>query len=811
MFRMRFRGAMSMAPAIVASFLVISSADATGFITLDNAIQPPHPVSGRTRLPISLPGTGSTAIEYLGLHLQSEHIKVDVSEQVAKTYVSQTFANDTDRDMAGTFLFPLPEDTTFSSFSLHIDDKPVEGKILEAKEARQEYEAIVRKLVDPGLLEYADYKTVRARIFPIPAHGTKKVELEYTQVLKADDGMLQYRFPLKAPGETAKVDDLNVEIKMTSKQGIKTLWSPSHEIKIDRSTDSKATVEYNAMKTVPDKDFVLYYSISSKEIAANLLTHKLASEDGYFLLTITPQLNAPHIIGKDLVLVVDTSGSMMGKKLEQTKEAIKFVINALHADDRFALLQFNTDIDVFASKLQSVTEANKKAALAWVDKLEASSGTNIFDALKTGATMLNESNTRPAYIILLTDGEPNAGNTNVDDIVAAVSSKRDVRVFDFGVGYDVNTKLLNKIAQAHHGVAQYVAPSENIEIAVASLYKKVQSPVLNDVKLTFTGVTAKDFYPKEVGDLFAGSQIILIGKYKEGSTGSVSLSGSVNGATKSYSFPLNFAKEETANSYLPRLWAMRRIGHLTEMAQDNHNPQAVVDEIVGLSKKYGIITAYTSFLATSPQETLPRGASGQLNGWGMPFGRKPVLHGHGDENFYQSSVDYGGGPRTTSPATGVSLPSGGAGLAPPRLYEDEDVTAKNANARTPATLPATSGYSSTINTSRRTPVLMQDTGEAAFSNARNTKTLEQSTVASTVMGASVKTAEDKTFYLVNGVWTDSTYSANSSPKPIEIAFGSDAYFKLIHDNPGINKFLALGEQVLVLYKGKCYKITAENS
>ena len=123
-----------------------------------------------------------------GLHLQAADIGVEITDQVAKTYITQTFSNDTDRNLAGTYLFPLPEDTTFSSFSLHIDGKPVEGKILEAQEARQTYEEIVRRMVDPGLLEYADHKTVRARIFPIPAHGTKKVELEYTQLLKAENG-----------------------------------------------------------------------------------------------------------------------------------------------------------------------------------------------------------------------------------------------------------------------------------------------------------------------------------------------------------------------------------------------------------------------------------------------------------------------------------------------------------------------------------------------------------------------------------------------------------------------------------------------
>lgn len=273
------RLALASALSLAATILLSPMSQASGFIVIDSAVsggallmppmtpvpapippvRPVHPVNPHPGRPVTppIPTPGPRPIlkggVSFGLHMQSEQIKVDITDQVAKTYITQTFSNDTDRNLAGTYLFPLPEDTTFSSFSLHIDGKPVEGKILEAQEARTQYEQIVRSMVDPGLLEYADYKTVRARIFPIPAHGTKKVELEYTQILHAENGMLKYRFPLKAEGESEPIDAVKIDAKLNSKQGLRTIWSPTHTISSNRSDNNQAKVTMLAHNSIPDK------------------------------------------------------------------------------------------------------------------------------------------------------------------------------------------------------------------------------------------------------------------------------------------------------------------------------------------------------------------------------------------------------------------------------------------------------------------------------------------------------------------------------------------------------------------------------
>jgi Ca-activated chloride channel family protein len=365
-------------------------------------IIPPIPGPDHPRpIPVSPVLKGSVSV---GLRVEKEDVRIEITDQVAKTYVTQTFFNDTDRNLAGTYLFPLPDDTTFSSFSLHIDGKPVEGKILEASEARRQYEEIVRKMVDPGLLEYADYKTVRARIFPIPAHGSKKVELEYTQILKADNGLLKYRFPLKSETEGSNIEDVKVNLKISSKQSLRTIWSPSHDINSKKTDDHHATISFDAQDYSPDKDFLLYYSVSDKELAANTLTHKNTGEDGYFLFSVTPPMMAMKAQPKDVVLTVDTSGSMQGEKISQAKKALTYIVNALNTEDRLGIVQFNTDVESFQSGLVSATPENKRKAIAFVEALEARGGTNIGDALSTGKTMLSEVTSRPGYVILMTDG-----------------------------------------------------------------------------------------------------------------------------------------------------------------------------------------------------------------------------------------------------------------------------------------------------------------------------------------------------------------------------------------------------------------------
>ena len=822
--------------SLAASFMLAPLADAAGMIVID-------PIQGGIPImrPVSVhPGVGRPVVQPLpvlkgqvsfGLRLESADVKVDINDQVAKTYITQTFFNDTERNLAGTYLFPLPDDTTFSSFSLHIDGKPVEGKILEANEARQQYEAIVRQMVDPGLLEYADYKTVRARIFPIPAHGSKKVELEYTQVLKAENGMIKYNFPLKTEGESVPAEEIKINVKLASARGLRTIWSPSHIISARRDGDHKATASYSGKDVVPDKDFLLYYSVSDKEMSANLLTHKDSGEDGYFLMTLTPPVKAKEVASKDIVFVADISGSMKGERMEQNKKALKYLVNALNSRDHFSIVQFNTDVDAFKPNLLPATPENKKAAQHFIDDMEAAGGTNIGDALKTAGSMLGTAKDRPSYLVLMTDGEPTVGETSLNGLLKLVDPKKDIRLFDFGVGYDVNTKLLNKLADDNHGTSQYVEPEESLEIVMSSFYDKIKSPVLSSVKLTFDGIQVKDLYPRNVKDIFAGSQVLLLGKYKGGGSATCHLNGTINGVAKAYSFPLKFEALALSHSYLPRLWAMRRIAHLTEVAQANGESREVIDEIVALSKRYGIITNYTSFLVTDPSEN--RRLQPQLAS-AMPLPRRQMkgsLPSTRSDSFVMASSDlkqkktdkFAARPEmqivdnrrvthnyrapmapsaTSRPGlSGVPMAafSSGHGMA----SEDEGSGASGMSMPT-ARAGHGDGWGGGAGGWKH-----EETGKTAVENAKklnlmkDTISLDQEKPA----GGAVKTVEGKTFFLKDGFWTDSAYDRSKYARPDEITFGSKEYFSLLKKCPGISKYLAVGRQLIVVYQGHCYKIS----
>ena len=780
-----------------------------------NPLNPTHPTNPVVRPPISTSPILRGGVTF-GLRLQSQDIKVEITDQVARTYIVQTFINDGDQNLAGTYLFPLPEDTTFSSFSLHIDGKPVEGKILEAREARAEYEAIVRRMVDPGLLEFADYKTVRARIFPIPAHGTKKVELEYTQLLKAENGMVKYRFPFK--GDSAAqgdVEESKLSVKLSGKQGLRTIWSPSHSIDVKREDNNRAKINFAASgASAVDKDFLLYYSVSVKDVQANLLTHKTSTgggdssdnnennkEDGYFLLTLAPPVKNTVVQSKDIVLIADTSGSMQGDKIQQTRKALKYVVNALSENDRFGIVQFNTDADTFKNNLLTATAENKKAAFAFIDELEPRGGTNISEALNSGVALLNNvallnhNDSRPAYLVLMTDGEPTVGETSLSGVLKAVKSKRDLRLFDFGVGYDVNTRLLSQLAEEHHGTSQFLEPGENLESALAAFYNKIKSPVLSDCQISYAGVTVKDVYPKAVKDIFAGTQVLLLGRYKGSGKATVTVSGKVNGQAKSYAFPLDFASDQTGHGYLPRLWAMRRIGHLSEVAQANGDNREVVDEIVALSKKYGIISAYTSFLVTDPSENhrLANAGVGGAVPAPMSMPRRSLLQGRGD-SFNNSPAGF---------ASGIANESSGGPVDKRWQFAPNTYGVQ----RSAASWAKVNFYSpaSHLAVIDAAPV----TGQQAVMHAKSLAMLKDSD-DSFVSAADrkeqskeMKQAAGKTFYLSDDCWTDADYKGE---KAETIVFASQRYFDLARSSNRIASCLAVGKQVIFIEAGHAYKI-----
>jgi Ca-activated chloride channel family protein len=484
------------------------------------------------------------------------------------------------------------------------DGKKLIGEILDKDKARKIYEDIVRRLKDPAILEYIGRNMFKARVYPIPAHDEKRIQLKYSQILKLDFGICKYLYPLNTEKFSPRpLNNVTITARITSKVPIKSVYSPTHDIKITKKDDYTVLVSYEADDVKPDKDFELYYTVSKEDIGLSLLTHKEKAEDGFFMVLISPKQEVKKAIKKDIAFVIDTSGSMAGKKISQAKTALKFCINSLNKDDRFNLISFSTEIEKFKPDLIEYNAESKEAALKFIDNLQARGGTNINDALLSALT-LKSTKTTPYMIVFITDGRPTVGEQNIKKIVENINeaNKQKSRIFVFGVGDDVNTHLLDKISSLNKGVSEYVRPDEDLEVKVSNFYTKISQPVLAELRLDFGKIIVKDIYPKILPDLFKGSQLIILGRYKNSGATTIDLIGNIEEEKHIYHYEGIFKDEVLDNEFLPRLWATRKIGYLLDEIRLHGENKELIDEIKHLSKKYGIMTPYTSFLVLEDEK-----------------------------------------------------------------------------------------------------------------------------------------------------------------------------------------------------------------
>ncbi|MEW6567452.1 MAG: VIT domain-containing protein [Chloroflexota bacterium] len=538
------------------------------------------------------------------LAIEYHRVRVTVEGQVAVTHVDQVFRNDNDWPVEGTYVFPLPPDASVTNFRLWIDGRSVEGRVLSREEARQVYEDIVRRLRDPALLEYVDRGAVQASIFPIPAGGESRVELEYTQVLMAENGLFHYRYPLNTERfSTLPLEDVSVAVEVDSDQAVHAIYSPSHTIAVSRDGDYRFTASYEESGVTPQTDFDLYYSVAAEEIGLSLLTYRdPASDDpdGFFLLLAAPrlQLDPEERIAKDVMVVLDTSGSMEGEKFSQAREALDYILAHLNPEDRFNVIAFNTSLEAYASGLRPASEAGQ--ARRWAQGLSAGGATDINRALLEALDQLGSE--RPSILIFLTDGLPTEGVQDRESILdnIARAAPDGVRLFAFGVGYDVDTLLLDSLAQDHHGATTYVTPEQSIDEAVSALYAKVSSPVLTDLEFDFGQVPVYDLHPDPLPDLFQGSQIVLVGRYADPGADAIRLSGTVNGDRLTFDYEDHTFRASGGPDFIPRLWATRKIGDLLNQIRLEGPEEELVQQVVRLSIRYGIVTPYTSYLVTEP-------------------------------------------------------------------------------------------------------------------------------------------------------------------------------------------------------------------
>jgi Ca-activated chloride channel family protein len=566
-------------PGFVLAVLLGSDVLADGFIIP----RPPYP--GAPRIP-------DMSIKY-------HHVDITIDGQVARTTVDQVFINNHHRDIEGTYIFPIPPGASISDFSMYIGGEEVRGKILDRDEARRIYREIVRRRQDPALLEYFREGMFKASVYPIPARGETRVKLYYSEVLELDGGICGYRYTLGTEKFSRDpLENVRITVEIESKRPLMSIYSPSHDVTIEREDDHHALVTHTERNCRPNTDFLLYYTVGEDDIGFDMLAFEDDEGEGFFLAMVSPQVEVSEreISGKDIVFILDTSGSMKGEKIGQARGALSFCLNSLNERDRFNVIDFDDDISSLTTGMMRASRTNVAEALAFVRGCDAEGGTNINDALLAGLDHAGGSG-EASYIIFLTDGLPTVGVTSIRKILANVrdANRSGTRVFVFGVGYDVNTRLLDRLAQDNGAASDYVRPGEDIEVAVSNFYTKISHPILTDVELSFKGIDVRETYPRELPDIFKGSQLLVFGKYDGRGRVRVTLTGSNAGSIRRRTYTVRVSPDR-ANSYIPRLWAARRIGYLIDQLRLHSEDRELVNEVVHLSKKYGIITEYTSFL-----------------------------------------------------------------------------------------------------------------------------------------------------------------------------------------------------------------------
>lgn len=685
------------------------------------------------------------------VQIEAFTVGVTIDGPLAKVHVTQRLRNDLPRTIEGSYLFPLPEDAALSDFQMTVDGKVLEGEILRADEARRTYEEIVRQRRDPALLEYIGQNLLRISVFPIPAGATRVLEFSYVQLLTSRDGLYPFRFPVQVGhSNQAVVEAFALNLELINQPGLRTIYSTSHDLAIERTSNRSALVSYEVAGLQADQlqakgDFVLYFGNDQSAVGLNLLSYQPAGEDGFFVLLAAPELetSAAAIVARDLVMVIDVSGSMQGEKIAQAQAAAHYVVDSLNPTDRFNLVTFSTGVQLWEGSLQGVDGTTKAAAHEWIDAIRATGGTDINRGLLEALAQFEADSERPAYVLFLTDGLPTQGERKIDRILTNVMDNLPdalpLRLFAFGVGYDVNTTLLDALSADLGGRSSYVRPEERIDEEVSHFYNSISTPVLSEVTLTFAGdIVVDELYPATIPDLFAGEQLLVAGRYHGGHMATVTLSGVANGEALSYRYPDQALAQQGGEAAVARLWAARKIGALLQQIRREGPDEELVDAIVDLGLQYGIVTPYTSAFVPEP---------------GLEW------------------VD-GGAPLPGEDAPPLA--------APAELYDSY-----RANAATAAT------------------TMTETSGEAAVKMSEEIGALNRASVVDA--GTTVKYVAGKSF-VYQGViedhqknrltlWVDLLYNKDMQVETVQ--FGSACYFALLEE-PGLAEWLALSPELIIV-------------
>jgi Ca-activated chloride channel homolog len=745
------------------------------------------------------------------LAMVSHEATISIQDQAAETVVEQTFRNHTDQELQANYVFPVPKGASVRAFRMMVDGVKVEGKLVDGAEARQLCANCARLSQDPGVIDYLGNTLLTMAVHSIQPGKDLKLTVIYSALAPQDNGLIEYVYPLKTDGKaTSTLEKFSIKVNIKSQHAIQNVYSPTHAFTLRRPNDRAVNIVFERDQAVLDKDFQLFYTLSNKDVGLTSMIHRpTATEDGYFLFLISPRLEAPQqLIPRDLVLVLDTSGSMKGVKMDQARKALHHFLKNMNKQDRFALMNFSTSVTKYQNQLLEANPEELGKARQWVDGLEASGGTAIDKALRAALDMRTRDEGRSFTVAFFTDGQPTVGETNPEVIIKNVEKRNstNTRIFTFGVGDDVNATMLDKLAESTRAVCTYVRQEEDIEAKVSGMWSKITNPVLTNLKLTAgKDVILSDMYPPELPDLFQGSQLVVMGRYRGTGKVKLELSGLVGKEKKEFSYDVHF-QDKTGNEYafVEHLWARRKVGYLLDQIRANGESKELVEETKLLAKKHGIATPYTSYLIMS------EGVAPVLNAKPVKLpalGQRPVIldrAGKAPLALQQFLQEVNATPENVEKfrnvVTAANLKDNADGKCccssdPVERAQGKCGCCKHIEGKCPCkagraktALDKQKAYEACCNALRKGDLTDVQAGRLGVDlsiqccNLRNQSRVEQ-TAQRDLLG--------RTCIEVGGIWIDTGYDVKKT-KTVAVKALSDAYFRLLEKHPELKEVFRMG-------------------
>ncbi|HEY6802801.1 MAG TPA: TonB-dependent receptor [Pyrinomonadaceae bacterium] len=570
--------------------------------------------------------------------LKHTSVKAEVSGFLSRVTVTQEFHNPFTDKIEAVYKFPLPQSAAIDDMTMHVGERTIKGKIMRREEAQQTYSTARAMGQTAALLDQERPNIFTQAVANIMPGEEIQITISYVETLKYENGSYEWTFPMvvgerympatteESPAQTQPADannpgeyshprtnqdinppvtpdgtrvghDISLEISIDAGVPIEDLKSETHETDIERSLPNRAIVRLKDQDVIPNKDFVLRYKVAGEKIEDAVLAHR-DEKGGYFTLILQPpqKIVAEDVMPKELVFVLDTSGSMGGFPLDKAKETMLLALDNLYPHDTFNVITFSGDTHVLFSDPVPATPQNIKKAKHFLETRESDGGTEMMKAIEA-ALDSSDAQDHLRIACFMTDGQ--VGNDL--EIISQVQKHKKARVFAIGFGAAPNRFLLDKMAEYGRGEVDYVSETGDTSDLAKRFNERVRNPLLTDISVDWTTLPVTDVYPRQIPDLFGAKPVILSGRYTQGGSGTIRLKGKIAGQDFVREIPVQLPEQEPTHDVLSTLWARRRIDDL--MGQDMNGAQygtmtkELTDQITQLGLDFKLMTQFTSFVA----------------------------------------------------------------------------------------------------------------------------------------------------------------------------------------------------------------------